>query len=184
MELVDSLQKTYSQTKFWVIAGLVSAASVVLLPEVWRDLQASIQPSDTLWKAALLAIGLFGVCLLPFAAWQQYQRNKFFAWLRANWSAIETGLQHPDGYRIDLDTPLVKYTGVFSAILATVSFESRPFVHAHRGAGRAQVVFTLLTVVFGWWYFGGLDGVVNTAKALASNLRGKNTFTLRQLLEQ
>ena len=184
MELIDSLQKTYSQTKFWVIAILVSVVSVLLLPEIWRDLQSSTQPSDTLWKAALLVIALFGVCLLPFAAWHHYQRNKFFTWLRTNWSAIEIGLLHPDGYRLDLDTPLVKYTAVFSAILATVSFESRPFVHAHRGAGSAQVIFSLLTVIFGWWYFGGIDGLVSTTKALASNLRSKDTFTLRQLLEQ
>ena len=84
MELVDSLQKTYSQTKFWVIIILVSVVSVLLLPEIWRDLQSSTQPSDTLWKAALLAIALFGVCLLPFAAWHHYQRNKFFTWLRTN----------------------------------------------------------------------------------------------------
>lgn len=137
MDVIDSMQRAYSTVKFWVITLLISVLSAVLLPDIYRDLQASVKPEDTLWKAALLVIATFGVCLLPFAAWQHMQRVKFFRWLRDNWSQLETGATHPDGYRIDLDTKLVKYSAVFSAVLATVSFESRPYAHDHRSAGAA-----------------------------------------------
>ena len=184
MDVVDTLQRSYSTTKFWIITALISGSSAILLPEIFNDLKNSEESSDTLWKAALFVIGLFGVCMAPFAVWQHVQRAIFYNWLRDNWSKIDSGIEHPDGYRVDLDTKLVKYSAVFSAILATIGFESRPYVYAHRSAGIAQVSFTLLSAVFGWWYLGGLDGVVSTAKAIYSNIGNKNVFTLRELINK
>lgn len=187
MEVIDVLQRTYrtySTIKFWVISALISALSTVLLPNIFRDLQASLKPEDTLLGAFLLIIAIFGVSVLPFAIWQHVQLASFFRWLRENWSCLEEGVTHPGGYRIDLDTRLVKYSVVFSPILATVSFESRPYPYDQRSAGAAKVMFTLLSALFGWWYLGGLDGIVNTAKALSANIGNKHTFTIRELLDQ
>ena len=125
---------------------------------------------------------MFGVCLLPFGIWQHVRRKKFFQWLEDNWTALETGVMHPEGYLISLDTKLVRYKVVFSAILATVSFESRPYVFEHRSAGAAQVSFTVLSAIFGWWFL-GLDGIAETSKAIYSNMRNKGVFTLRDLVE-
>jgi hypothetical protein len=87
VQVIDVLQctyRTYSTIKFWVISALISALSVVLLPNIFRDLQASLKPGDTLLGACLLIIAIFGVSVLPFAIWQHVQLASFFRWLREN----------------------------------------------------------------------------------------------------
>ena len=184
MEIVKSLSNTYSLTKFFIITTLISGVSVILLPELLKDISDSTESSNTIWMTFLFIAAVFGICLLPFAVWQHIQRKNFFTWIQSNWGLLEAGVIHPKGYSVNLDTKLIRYTAVFSIVIATVSFESRPYVYEHRTAGMAQVLFTLFSAIFGWWYFGGIDGVVSTTKAIHSNLRGSNAFTLRSLLEQ
>ena len=184
MEIVKSLSNTFNLTKFWVITALISGASLILLPEILKDISESTESGNTIWMTFLFIVAIFGAGLLPFAVWQHIQRKKFFTWLQSNWDSLEAGVIHPEGYSVNLDTKLIKYSAVFSIVLATVSFESRPYVYEHRTAGIAQVLFTLFSAIFGWWYLGGIDGVVSTIKAIHSNLRGSNAFTLRSLLEE
>jgi hypothetical protein len=89
---------------------------------------------------------------------------------------------HPEGYIISLDTKLIQYEAVFSAIFATVSFQSRPYAFEHRGVGVAQISFTVLSAVFGWWFLRP-DGVVETSKAIFGNIGHTGVFTLRDLVE-
>ena len=184
MEILKSLSNTYSLTKFWIITALISGMSVILLPELLNDIKNSTESGNTIWMTFLFIVAVFGICLLPFAVWQHIQRKSFFIWLQSNWDSLEAGVIHPEGYSVNFDTKLIRYTAVFSIVIATISFESRPYVYEHRTAGMAQVLFTLFSAVFGWWYFGGIDGVVSTTKAIHSNLRGSNSFTLRSLLEE
>jgi hypothetical protein len=184
IDILLGTSHTYRTTKFWVISVLISALSVVLLPNTVLELQASVTPEDSLLGVIFLITQIFGVFVLPFSLWQHVQQARFFRWLRENSSRLEEGVTHPDGYKIDLDTRLVTYTAVFSVLLATISFESRPYVYDHRSAGAAQIIFTLLSAIFGWWYLGGLDGIVNTAKALHANIGNKHTFTIRELSVQ
>jgi hypothetical protein len=183
MQALGSLYGAFNIVKFWVISGLITVASALVLPNVLRDISKSSEPGDTLLGALLMLIAVFGVCLLPFALWQHVQRKRFFHWLEANWTSLETGVMHREGYIVSLDTKLIKCKAVFSAILATVSFESRPYAFEHRSAGAAQISFTVLSAVFGWWFLGP-DGVVETSKAIHGNMRNKGVFTLRDLVER
>jgi hypothetical protein len=183
MEALNSLYGTVNMMKFWGISGLITVVSALVLPSLLTEISKSGDPVNTLLLALLMLIAVFGVCLLPFGLWQHVQRKRFFQWLEANWTSLETGVMHPEGYIISLDTKLIQYKVVFSAILATVSFESRPYAFDHRSAGAAQISFTVLSAVFGWWYLGGLDGVAETSKAIYGNMRNKGVFTLRDLLE-
>lgn len=180
MDTIDKLFGTYNQVKFWIISAAISGVAMLALPNIISEISVSNTPGSSLWHALLIVIAVFGIFLLPFAAWQHVSRKNFFAWLEANWSGLEVGVLHPDGYTITLDSPLVRYQAVFSAILASVSFASRPYVIHHRSAGVAQASFTMLSAIFGWWFL-GLEGVVQTVKAVAGNLRSSQTFTLRQL---
>jgi hypothetical protein len=179
---LESLSGSFNMVKFWVISGLITGVSILVLPGLLRDISESSEPGDTLLSALLLVIAVFGVCLLPFALWQHFQRERFFQWLEANWTSLEKGVMHPEGYIISLDTKLIQYRAVFSAIFATVSFASRPYAFEHRSAGAAQIIFTVLSAVFGWWFI-GLDGVVSTSQAIYGNMRNSGVFTLRDLAE-
>jgi hypothetical protein len=181
METIKSLHGAYSLTKFWVISSLISGFSLIVLPDILRDIINSTDPGSTLWATFFFVLTIFGVCLLPFAIWQHIQRMSFFRWLHDNWESLEGGMIHREGYSVCLDTKPVRYTAVFSIILATVSFESRPYAYEHRTSGIAQILFTLYSGLFGWWYLGGVDGIVSTLKAIHANLSGSSTFTLREL---
>jgi hypothetical protein len=172
METLESIYGAYSQGKFWVIATLISLGSALLLFSAFDG--TSVNP-------LFLVLTGIGVCLLPFAIWQQGARKRFFTWLESQWGNLETGAVHPDGCMITFDTPLVRYKVVFSAFLATVSFASRPYVLQHRSAGVAQASFTIFSFVFGWWFLGP-EGVVETISAIFGNLRSSDTFTLRELI--
>ena len=99
MGIVKSLTNTYNLTKFWIITALISGASVILLPEILKNIKESTEPSNTIWMTFLFIAAVFGVCLLPFATWQNIQRRNFFAWLQSNLDSLEAGVIHPDGYR-------------------------------------------------------------------------------------
>ena len=178
---IETIYAKYKSTKFWIIVATISGGSMIVLPSLVSDLTASDHLDHPLWSVLLFLIAVFGVTLLPFAIWQQVTRRRFFTWLESQWSNLETGASHPDGYTVSLDTKLVKYQVVFSALLATVSFESRPYVLQDRSAGVAQATFTFLSLIFGWWFL-GLEGAVETVKAVTGNVRSSETFTLRQLI--
>lgn len=181
METITKLYRTYSTIKFWMVSSLISIGSALLIPVILPNLISSTDAGETLGLGLCLLIAVFGVGLLPFAIWQHAARKSFFKWLRENWQALDSGVTHPSGYTVTLDTPLITYKAVFSAFVLTVSFESKPYVYQHRSAGSAEFVFTLLTAIFGWWFL-GLNGIVETIKAISFNLRTSSTFTLRQLI--
>ena len=168
--------------KFWAISGLITVGSMCALPELIDSIADANGISDYLWLSSITVIATFGTCLLPFAIWQKVQRDTFFQWLKENWNELEKGAIHPDGHLITLDTKFVRYDAVFSAILATVSLESRPYVLKSKNAGLANAAYTLLSTIFGWWFMGP-DGAVGTVKAIYHNARNKRVFTLRELEE-
>jgi hypothetical protein len=78
MQALSSLCGEYNIVKFWVISGLITVGSALVLPNALRDLSKSSEPGYTLFLALLVLIAVFGVCLLPFALWQHVQRERFF----------------------------------------------------------------------------------------------------------
>jgi len=168
--------------KFWAISCLITVGSMYALPELISSIADADGISDYLWLSLTTVIATAGTCLLPFAIWQKVQRDTFFQWLEENWNELEKGAMHPEGHLITLDTKFVRYDAVFSAILATVSLESRPYVIESKNAGLANAAYTLLSTIFGWWFIGP-DGAVGTVKAIYHNALNKRVFTLRELEE-
>ena len=172
---LQKIYGAYSQTTFWLLAMLISLCSAYLLGDM------AINGLGEKRDAFFLILAVAGASVFPLAVWQQVARKRFFTWLESQWENLETGAIHPDGYAVTFDTPLVQYKVVISAILASVAFASRPYVLQHRSAGVVQASFTILSFLFGWWYF-GLEGVINTVSAIHGNLRSSDTFTLRELI--
>jgi hypothetical protein len=183
MRTLQAVNGAYGTGKFWIITTAISAGSVIALSHATDGWNEPATAASSLFRVLVLVIAAFGVTVLPFAIWQNVARRRFFAWLEEQSHNLAEGATHPDGYRVTWDTEFVRYRVVFSALLATVSFSSKPYVLHHRHSGVAQASFTLLTLVFGWWYFGP-DGVVETLKATVGNIRSSDTFTLRSLSSQ
>lgn len=182
MQAALKLVNTYGALKFWAITSAIAVVSVVVLPDLVGDVAASASPGHTLWLALLTLIAIFGVLLPVFALWHHMAQRRFAAWLEDEWPRLLEGGAALDGQTVTLDTPFVRYQAVFSAVLATVSLPSRPYLLNDRRAGVAQASLTILTLVFGWW-FAGPDGVVETVKALVGNCRSSQAFTLRQYID-
>jgi hypothetical protein len=178
METLENIYGAYSQAKFWLLVTLISLVSALLL---YSAAAKGMGGTEDAVSAAMLILALVGTSLFPLAVWQEVARKRFFTWLESQWENLETGAVHPDGYTITLDTPLVRYKVVISAILASVGFASRPYVLQHRSAGVVQASFTVLSFLFGWWFLGP-DGVINTISAIYGNLRSSDAFTLRELI--
>ena len=173
---LGTIYGAYSQGKFWLIATLISLFSASLLGHTAID---SLGETRDALSPAVLLVAAAGASVLPLAVWQQIARKRFFKWLESQSVNLETGALHPDGYKVTLDTPLVQYKVVISAFIASVTFASRPYVLRHESARIVQVSFTILSFLFGWWFFGP-DGVVNTVSALYGNVQSSDTFTLRE----
>jgi hypothetical protein len=184
MKMLKDVYGAYNIVKFWVIVMAISGFSVICLPAALNDVTSSAVKGAALWISVFL-FGLiaFGIFIFPFALWQHISRKRFFKWLESQWPNLEAGATHPAGYTITYDTPLVRYEVVFSVILATVSFTSRPYVLNHPTTKIVRVSYTLFSLIFGWWFLAGFDGVVGTVKALAGNINQKS-FTIKQLLSQ
>lgn len=184
MKMLKDVYGAYSIVKFWVIVLAISGFSAIYLPIYLNQVTSSAMKGDELWiRVLLIGLTACGIFIFPFALWQHISRKRFFNWLESQWSNLEAGAAHPAGYTITYDTPLVRYEVVFSAILFTVSFTSRPYVLNHPTTKILRVSYSLFSLIFGWWFLGGFDGVVGTVKALAGNINQKS-FTIKQLLSQ
>ena len=170
---------TYRRGKFWVVATLISLLSVFLL--AGTAINGLPQDQDFWFVVAVLILAIPGAFVFPLACWQRVATKRFFKWLEFEWGNLETGAIHPDGYTVTFDTPLVQYKLVISALLASVTLASKPYVQQHRSAGFVQASFTILTLLFGWCYL-GLEGVVNSVEAIYGNLRSSHTITLREVI--
>ena len=184
MKMLKDVYGAYSIVKFWVIVLAISGLSAMYLPIYLNQITSSAMRGYELWiRVLLIGLTACGIFIFPFALWQHISRKRFFNWLESQWSNLEAGAAHPGGYTINYDTPLVRYEVVFSAILFTVSFTSRPYVLNHPTTKIVRVSYTLFSLIFGWWFLGGLEGVIGTVKALAGNINQKS-FTIKQLLSQ
>lgn len=184
MKMLKDLSGAYNIVKFWVIVIAISGLSAFGFPIYLYQVISTDLKGELFWVTLFFVfLTAVGLCIFPFALWQHISQKRFFKWLESQWSNLESGATHPAGYTVTFDTPLVRYEVVFSAILATVSFTSRPYVLNHPTTKIVRFSFTLFSFIFGWWFFAGFDGIVGTVKALAGNINQKS-FTIKQLLSQ
>lgn len=182
--MLKDVYGAYNIVKFWVIVMAISGLSAIGFPIYLYQVISTDLKGELFWITLFFVfLTAVGLCIFPFAIWQHMSRKRFFDWLESQWPNLEAGVTHPAGYTVTFDTPLVRYEVVFSAILATVSFTSRPYVLNHPTAKIVRISYTLFSFIFGWWFIAGFDGVIGTVKALAGNINQKS-FTIKQLLSQ
>ena len=81
----------------------------------------------------------------------------------------------------DADTVLISYRAVFSFFI-TSPMESRYFRDVDPALNRISLMYTMFTILFGWWSLP--HGPIETIKALNEHSSGGKRQTVRQVMEE
>ena len=140
----------------------------------------SLRDGDTIAAATGFAIGAFLLAAFVHQRREQRVAAEFRSWLAANAAAIlqRGGAQCGDTW-VTADTRTRQLTLCISMIVVGFKLPSRPLIEGHDTIGARAVLYSLLTMMLGWW---SLHGLLWTPVAMVHNLRGGKEATLREHL--
>ncbi len=128
----------------------------------------------------IVAIGLLAGAI--FFQAQEKQGMLFVRWLQEHAQEIQSGGCLYQGQLITSSTILAQYEVVLSFVVVTVRKRSTFHVVGSNQAPMACAMYTLYTLLFGWW--GIPHGPLWTIPTLVRNLRGGIRRTVADLLRQ
>jgi hypothetical protein len=130
---------------------------------------------------AAACFGLGALLLAIFFHQRREQRTEagFNTWLLANAAAIQAGGATYHDRLITVSTPTRQLTLCVSLLVVGFRLPSRPLIAGVDPMGGRVAVYTLGTLLLGWW---SLHGLFWTPGALLTNLRGGRESTVGQLL--
>lgn len=104
----------------------------------------------------------------------------FIDWLAQNYQAIKDGGAVFDGERVTLDSTVTQYECCYSVIFFTSKNRSPFLLMGSSQQKRTAVIYTILTLLFGWW---GIPwGFLWPPAIIASNICGGLKLTVGQLI--
>lgn len=134
--------------------------------------------------AEAIAQVILGSLLLIYTLILKVDHNKkkdFTVWLiqqREYGDIAGLGLAY-DGATIDGNTTFVQYEVCFSFVVASIRKRTNYYIRGHHPTKLYNLLFTLFTLVFGWW---GIPwGPIYTIRALGFNL-SRRTLKLEDVL--
>lgn len=146
--------------------------------------------SDSSVGEGLVCLGLSVFCLGAFAILkaEKNKRVDFVNWVAQNREAIQAGRASYEGKEVTPQTQLVQFMVVISLLVISIRVPSRFFflsresaiIHEQRSADMAGIIYSLITLVTGWW--GIPHGPVWTVKALYKNLTHGYRISVSDLL--
>lgn len=124
---------------------------------------------------ALVAVGLF-----LFFRGQRQAQERFLGWLSSNAEAISRGGVARGQIVVRPETELMVYEAASSFFVVTLRLRSRMFLAGEREAGTARWMYSLASLIFGWW---GIPwGPIWTIGAVVRNARGGHRLRVADLL--
>lgn len=127
-----------------------------------------------------LGIAAFMVGVYLFFRRERQKSFAFLTWLVANRDAFSRGPALYEGKPITPDTRLVRFQACLSFLVVSTKAPSRYCVEAYDYVFPIGLVFSLVTLVLGWW---GLPwGPLWTLQVLRLNLGGGETQVVADLL--
>jgi len=127
----------------------------------------------------LVIAGIMGGVYLFFRR-EKKQADEFLRWLFAHRADIERGGASYEGIRITPQTDIRQFRATLSFLFFTTSAPSRFLLSGRHSFIRTGLLYTLATLVFGWW---GLPwGPIETVKSITRNLRGGHRITIGDIL--
>lgn len=141
---------------------------------------ALIYAQYTIFLGAI--VGGIVLALLFFKSKEQQERiDEFENWLVENKDKIlSTGATYK-GQPVSKDTILIRYLFVISIAILTFRIPSRFYIRDSESTGFVSFIYTLFTLLFGWW---GIPwGPIYTVQAVIKNLSGGHQYRIATLLE-
>lgn len=137
---------------------------------------------EELWLSICMIL-LSLICLgFPIAVILERLRDrKLIRWLVEHAEELAEGAEGPGGVVYGFDTELVRYEANLSLVVISTGLQSGFY---QRGSNHLipKTLYTLFTLVFGWWMFDPQLWLQNTA-AIANNLSDSNVITVGELFE-
>ncbi|HSB74630.1 MAG TPA: hypothetical protein VLC12_03220 [Terriglobales bacterium] len=129
-----------------------------------------------------ILLGLSGV--LGWALWLLFKEHEksleFLRWVQTNRQMIQQGWSYYNGKKITPRTVVTQYQACVSCLIFTTRFRSpRLVVGTDKSQGTA-IIYTLISLLFGWWGFPW--GLVYTPQAIYRNLNGGYRESIAELL--
>lgn len=110
------------------------------------------------------------------------KQNEFTLWLQANRDSLLASEENIyDGIRMDAESELVQYEICFSFGIVSFRNRTRYFVKDYHATPLLNLLFTLYSLVWGWWSIP--FGPIYTLRAIGYNLFSKPK-KLRTILEE
>lgn len=159
--------------------GLATAALAVLGGGFLVGAVLNLRTGDMAEAAACAAIG--AVLLCAFVVYQRDARHErdLLDWLELNAAAIRKGGADYDGFTVTMHTPVRQFGLCVSALVIAWRLPSRLLLEGKDDVRLRGIVFSVATLLLGWW---SLSGLVWTPAALVRNLRGGRAGTIGDYL--
>ena len=167
---------------YWYLLA-ITGFSWALMPIGLMGIDRANSLGEILYNSLLIFLAPFGTTLFIFIFYHQRKTKKFIHWIESEIHNLDNGALNPEGYVVTWDTPLIQYKIAFSIIFATTLIVSSPYLCKYQNSSFSKVIFTLSSIIFGWWFL-GFDGINNTLDSITHNLSSDSCFTLRELIEE
>lgn len=111
---------------------------------------------------------------------EKKKAEEFTEWIIINKDQVNNYSLDYNGYPIDKETELVQYQACISFLLFTVKLSSRFYVKESLSSGLANVLYTLVTLLLGWW---GLPwGPIYTIQVIIKNITGGKKVKVESMI--
>ncbi len=140
---------------------------------------SNLQSHEEAEAAACFGLGALLLAIFLHQRREQRTEAAFNIWLLANAAAIQAGGATYQDRLITAATPTRQLTLCVSFLVVGFRLPSRPLIAGVDPMGGRVAVYTLGTLLLGWW---SLHGLFWTPGALVTNLRGGRESTVGQLL--
>jgi len=160
----------------WLVIIVSGARVVDALSELWTTGHVEA------WKLIGYVVVMLAVGWGYYEAYKEDRASeRFLHWLIENGGRVRREGAVYEGVRMTPETRVHQYEFCLSALVVRLRSVSRFEVEHGGRALRTRVVYSLFTVVFGWWAFLGSFWTLTT---LSTNLRGTRRGTVDDLLHQ
>lgn len=135
------------------------------------------------WNAAAEAA-------IAFALWQLFVLarregrliEEFDRWLAEHAGTLHDGPAAYEDAQLDLDSSITQFQAQASFLVVTFTVRSRPYVVGHDPLLLPGALYTIYSLVLGWWSFPW--GPIKTVAALVVNCSGGKRSRLRDLVAE
>ena len=132
-------------------------------------------------------IGFFIGLFLAFFAWllgrEESATQNFLGFLLENEEKLKNGESiEYRGVNLSLQSEVTQFYACISLIILTTKIPSRFFFRGSHKTGLIGTIYSLVTLILGWWGFP--FGPIYTVQALYANVRGGDKKPISQLLTE